>query len=239
MENANIEYVSDAVYDKVAQESQSTQIQWVGIKLGNASGWEIGRLDLFKSLNVEVKTFHSSLLQDQDKPLQFSRKIERSPPGPGKTITIQPPEGHQTIFEGYSNGKRSYGANFSGTSVVLPADASVADTILLEIYERDLFFDHLLGQIAIRYDDPQATDMRQYTVYTADGNSTLEVQLEFYNDDSSVETDLGGSPAQCKWFEILNGKPLDEMCGRPRFSPTCESFLRDATQGATYFGTGY
>lgn len=105
MDNANIEYVSDAVYDKVAQESQSTQIQWVGIKLGNASGWEIGRLDLFKSLNVEVKTFHSSLLQDQDKPLQFSRKIERSPPGPGKAITIQPQKAMRLFLRGTPTGR--------------------------------------------------------------------------------------------------------------------------------------
>lgn len=152
-----------------------------------------------------------------------------------------------TWHGGYWSGYYLCNSDFEEHFIMLPYDAAVADGVHIQVWEDDVIFDDYVGSVWIPYSEMQP-GLKTYEIQ-GDNQGKLQVKVETYNDDYSVQGLLGGNasaPAQCQWLLTHSGKGQEWLCGKDQpwkvidsilsdrhvYTPdTCPLFLEDITSG--------
>jgi len=172
------------------------------------------------------------------------RPHEAASNGWSTALDVRPPEGQHSTWENlgswWSPNRRGM-VNFAGASVILPYEATVANEVLIELYEEDLFSSNdFLGRAEIRYSDFGAW----LDLELGDG-AALQAKAEPIFTDREAQQAFGnGDYAVCQWLDRAIGLSRESMCspsgielssifGTGAGSPTtCEGFVEDTKTGA-------
>jgi len=131
-----------------------------------------------------------------------------------------------------------YDLDFTGTTVVIPYEASVADMFVVEVFEDDVFSDDYVGRTKVLFSSLPST---KRTFDIGDG-ATIEVTVETMDNDEDAVALLGGGPAACQWLDLQSGMSRQDMCasvssfvmtaGNLGNAKTCKGFIEDITTGS-------
>jgi len=227
MQDAPIAYVTNDAYEAATQKAASSNLHWVKLKLGHLRNAHMEARDRSMSFYVLAQTWHSSI--------ELPERA-RVPTGTSIVVRVDPVEGATVEREPDNNDLVQ--VDFGGAEVVLTADPSVADQILIEVYEKDNWnTDDLVGRFAVPYNGADATQMKARHVKAvyewAETGCTFEAQLELFQADAPVQSALGdaSAPAQCTWLlNHLLDRSEEHMCS-PVFD-SCDTFRQDVWNGA-------
>jgi len=129
-----------------------------------------------------------------------------------------------------------YDLDFTGTTFIIPYEASVADMIVVEVHENDWSDDDYVGRTKVDYLTLSSTQR----TFDIGGGATIEITVETINNDEDAAPLLGGDLATCQWLDLQTGLSRNDMCTSDSIyigmglgnAKTCDGYIEDITTGA-------
>lgn len=255
LQELGVQWISSPHYDRsMLARPPVVGPQWIRLHIGNLRGVVVPYVEFLPLYYVKIQSWHSSV--DLPEGRSAASLVSDSPTNSSGTVFSgvgcctphrgDAPSGRNAKVEKRPDGLQVASVDFTGLSVLLPAETAVADMLIVEVFEDNVPNDSFVGRAALKLGDDKVVEMRPFHIDGEKGSATLEIGADYIKDDHSIQGLLGRSnPAQCQWLADHSGRDGDELCGpgseakgwmyrqhNVEGSGDCDGFIQDVRSGA-------